>query len=445
LSDQGTIEMIQENIYMQFFVGLDGFQTKPIFDSSLFVTIRKRLGKETFDELNEYLIQNISAKSDQKNITKKRDDDSPPPNKGKLQADATVADQYITYPTDSKLLNASRKKLEEMIDKLYAWDESLKLKPRTYRRKLDTAFLNYSKKKRKSHKDHRKVKRKLLTCLKRNLRYIDQILPNPEELILGKDYPLDKVDLDMLKTIKELYTQQKQMYDSNTRKCDNRIVSIHQPHVRPIARGKQNAQVEFGSKLGVSLDNGFARIHTLSWDAYNESKDLISQVESYFSIHGYYPELVQVDKIYATRENRKWLQERDIRITAPPLGRKAKTKMNHYQKAKRKQEAAERNHIEGKFGQGKNKYGLNKIQARLKDTSETWISCIFFIMNLINYRKKASSVFIYWQYIPHIDIEGGLKRIYSLLKSTLTKILNFRLFSYRPNQNFQSTSKMIFQ
>jgi hypothetical protein len=60
-------------------------------------------------------------------------------------------------------------------------------------------------------------------------------------------------------------------------------------------RGKQNAQVEFGSKLGVSLDNGFARIHTLSWDAYNESKDLISQVESYFSIHGYYPELVQVD------------------------------------------------------------------------------------------------------------------------------------------------------
>jgi hypothetical protein len=181
--------------------------------------------------LNEYLIQNISAKSDHKNITKTRDDDSPPPNKGKLQADATVADQYITYPTDSKLLNASRKKLEEMIDKLYAWDESLKLKPRTYRRKLDTAFLNYSKKKRKSHKDHRKAKRKLLTCLKRNLRYIDQILPNPEELILGKDYPLDKVDLDMLKTIKELYTQQKQMYDSNTRKCDNRIVSIHQPHV----------------------------------------------------------------------------------------------------------------------------------------------------------------------------------------------------------------------
>jgi hypothetical protein len=95
------------------------------------VTIRKRLGKETFDELNSYLIQNLSAKSDNKNITKKKDDDDLPPNKGKLQGDATVADQYITYPTDSKLLNASRKKLEDMIDKLYHWDDSLKQKPRT--------------------------------------------------------------------------------------------------------------------------------------------------------------------------------------------------------------------------------------------------------------------------------------------------------------------------
>lgn len=119
--------------------------------------------------------------------------------------------------------------------------------------------------------------------------------------------------------------------------------------------------------------------------------------------------------------------------------------MNQYQKATRKKEAAERDHIEGTFGQCKNKYGLNKIQARLKDISETWISCIFFVMNLINNRKKASSVFIIWQYIPHTDIEDGSNRIYGFLKSTLTQMLNFRLLSCHPNHNFQSTSKMIFQ
>lgn len=137
LSDEKTILVIQENVYMQFFVGLSSFQTKPIFDPSLFVTIRKRIGKNAFDELNTKLIKSLSNKADKRNIAKKSDQDNYPPNKGKLQADATVADQYITFPTDAKILNTSRKKLDEMIDKLYDYDKDLRVKPRTYRRSLD--------------------------------------------------------------------------------------------------------------------------------------------------------------------------------------------------------------------------------------------------------------------------------------------------------------------
>ena len=148
------------------------------------------------------------------------------------------------------------------------------------------------------------------------------------------------------------------------------------------------AQIEFGSKLWVSYDEGFTRINTLSWDAYHESGDLIKQVEAYRALHGHYPELVQADKIYATRENRRWLKERDIRITALPLGRKPiKIRENYYQRRKARKEAAERNHIEGRFGQGKNGYNLNEIRARLKATSESWVACIFFVMNLLHYEK----------------------------------------------------------
>lgn len=103
-----------------------------------------------------------------------------------------------------------------------------------------------------------------------------------------------------------------------------------------------------------------------------------------------------IDQIYATRENRRWLKERGIRITAPPLGRKPKkTNQTYYQKRKARKEAAERNHIEGKFGQGKNGYNLNEIRARLKETSESWVACIFFVMNLIHYEKiyLFSSIF----------------------------------------------------
>ena len=210
------------------------------------------------------------------------------------------------------------------------------------------------------------------------------------------------------------------MYDSKKHSCRDRIVSIFQPHVRPIPRGKTAAQVEFGPKLGVSLDNGFARISTFSWDAYSEGKDLIKQVEEYRGLHCYYPDLVQVDKAYSTKENRKWLKERDIRITAPPLGRKPKVQENAYQKRKKKKEAAERNHIEGKFGQGKNGYRLNQIRARLKSTSESWVSCIFFVMSFINYQKKV----IYCAFFEQVEklLFFWMQKMVSLKKTILQEI-----------------------
>src|SRR4030095_11615071 len=97
---------------------------------------------------------------------------------------------------------------------------------------------------------------------------------------------------------------------------DNRIVSIHQPHVRPIVRGKTNADVEFGSKIQVSLVKGIAFLDTLSWDAFNESTRLKDSVEKYKIRFGFYPEEVLADKIYCTRKNRKWLKEMDIKLKA---------------------------------------------------------------------------------------------------------------------------------
>lgn len=395
LDDRGTIETIQENPYMQFFVGLSGFITEPIFDPSLFVEIRKRIGANTFDQLNIELIKSATGDSDDKHnrSPKNKDENGRPKNKGKLQLDATVADQYIKYPTDTDLMNSGRKLLEEMLDELYAKNNKQGVKPRTYRRNMDKAFLGFSKKRRKTNSEIRKMKHKLVEHTKRNIGHVNRMLDAFEQK--GNDFPLDKKAYRQLLIITTLYQQQREMYDNNTSTCSDRIVSIHQPHVRPIKRGKQNANTEFGSKLGVSLDSGFARIDTLSWDAYNESGDLIKQVTAYRELHGHYPELVQADQIYPTKENRKWLKERGIRITAPPLGRKPeKIKTSNYYKRKHKKEATERNHIEAKFGQGKNGYNLNKIRARLKETSESWVSCIFFIMNLIKFDKEFLLLFL---------------------------------------------------
>ena len=388
LDDRGTIEEIQENPYMQYFLGLKKFIVEPVFDPSLFVEIRKRIGKESFDELNEMLIKSATRKEDKKhkNNPKKKDETGEVINKGKMQADATVADQAIKFPTDTNLLNESRKKLEGMIDNLHEKNGEEGIKPRTYRRKLDKAYLGYSKKRQKRDSDIRKMKRKLLESVNRDLGHIDKMLDYFEGQ--GSVFPLNKRELRYLWIIRTVYSQQREMYEQKKHRIDDRIVSIHQPHVRPIVRGKEKSKTEFGAKLGVSLDHGFARLDKINWDAYNESGDLKEQVESYRALHGYYPELAQVDKIYATRENRRWFKEKGIRMTAAPLGRPSKQQAeSYYQKRKRKKEATERNAIEAKFGQGKNGYNLNQIRAKLRETSESWISCIFFVMNLLKYEK----------------------------------------------------------
>ena len=150
------------------------------------------------------------------------------------------------------------------------------------------------------------------------------------------------------------------MYDNKSHRCDDRIVSISQPYVRPIVRGKQSKPVEFGAKLSVSLTGlDLARVDRLRWDAFHEGLDLQSQVEDYRRRYGYYPEKVLGDPLYGTHDNRRYLHSKGIHVAGKPLGRPKKvTAANREElqrlKAQRREDYRQRIPIEGKFGQGTN-------------------------------------------------------------------------------------------
>lgn len=384
---------------MQYFLGLEAFtyEYEQVMTPSLLVSIRKRIDLDVFESLTDDLIRKglklkAGAKQEEADTVTKddededgddHDDDPHPGNKGKLQMDATVCDADIKYPTDLDLLNESRQKAEELIDEL-----CLKLgvqdKPRTYRRAARKEFLNVSKMKRKPANVLRKAIRKQINYLKRDVRIINKML----DTIKDEPIPFERRQLKYFFVIQHLLEQQETMYKKKSHQVEDRIVSIHQPHVRPIVRGKAKAKTEFGAKINISLLDGYARVDHFHWDAFNEGQDLQSQVERFRKLTGKYPELVQVDKIYLTRENRRFLKEKRIRYTGEPLGRKpAKEIKSKYQKRKERREAAERNQVEGKFGQGKRGYGLNDIRARLSSTSRSWIGAIIFVMNLIRHMR----------------------------------------------------------
>ncbi|MBN2333840.1 MAG: transposase [Deltaproteobacteria bacterium] len=176
------------------------------------------------------------------------------------------------------------------------------------------------------------------------------------------------------------------MYQTRSQRCDHRIVSISQPHVRPIIRGKAGKKVEFSAKLSVSLtDKRLAHIDHLGWESFHEGHDLPVQVECYKGRHGHYPEVIIVDTLYGSRANRKYLADRSIRFAGKSLGRPKKETNENCQHLRaearrRRAECQERIPI---FGQGKNGYRLNYIRARTKATSEAWIRSISLVMNLL--------------------------------------------------------------
>ena len=376
-SDRETVEQIRENPYLQYFLGFKEYCEKTPFHPTMFVSFRKRLTRDMIAEINETIA--LKEKPDKK--TPKDDDsgdDDPPKKKGKLLIDASCTPADITFPTDLKLLNKAREKSEEIIDILHEPHIGTRKKPRTYRRKARKYFLSAAKSKRLAQNKRRKAIRKQLGYLARNLKIIKE---------LGKDsyslLGLGKTQYKNLLVINEVYRQQQSMHDHRVNKINDRIVSVSQPHVRPIKRGKAGSSTEFGAKISASLVDGFCFLDRLGWDNYNESLDLTEQIHSYKKRFGFYPASVHADKIYRNRDNIKFCKKLGIRLSGPALGRPPKDVSKRMASRKQtRQDEIDRIPIEGKFGQGKRRFSLSRIMCKLSKTSETAIAVVFLVMNL---------------------------------------------------------------
>jgi transposase, IS5 family len=406
LTDRETVAAIQENPYLQFFIGLEEFTQERPFDASLMVDFRKRFGEAGLQRIAAAI-----ALASLPPATENAADDSQPPidedeatpqaspversqdqtNRGQLIADASCAPADIRYPTDVGLLNEAREKTDALIDSLHEPLVGKEPRPRTYRVKARRQFVAFVKQKKPGRNKIRRANRQQLGYLKRNLQALDRWLENPAALPLTH---LSRRQYKDLLVCRELYRQQREMYDKKTQRIDDRIVSIHQPHVRPIKRGKAGRDTEFGAKLSLSVVDGFSFVDRLSWDNYNESLDLIGQVKKYKRRFGFYPESVHVDKIYRTRENRAFCKQHGIRMSGPPLGRKPK-EVSREEKRQAAADEAIRNQVEGKFGQGKRRFGLGRIMAKLASTSAAQISLSFLVMNLeLALRRFFFSLFL---------------------------------------------------
>ena len=381
-SDRELVEQIKENPYYQYFIGRPGYEYKAPFVPSLLVEFRKRLDEDVLAEINEMIAaynspddsdggSDISENRLDENTTK----ETVPENKGTLILDATCVPQNIAYPQDINLLNEARENLEAMIDQICA--EYNFYKPRMYRENARKDYLALAKCRKRTGKKVRKA-------IGRQLRYVSRDLGYVDMFVRYNNVTLTEKQKNRLHVLQELYEQQKYMYDNKTHSVKDRIVSISQPYIRPIVRGKAKSPVEFGAKIDMSIDeNGMARLEKLSFDAYNEEDVLIGAIQNYYKRTGHYPQRVLVDQIYRNRKNIAYCKSKKIRISGKALGRPKKASTSEELKIAH-QDNTDRIEVERGFSLAKRCFGMGLIRTKLDITTRSSIALSILAMNLSN-------------------------------------------------------------
>jgi hypothetical protein len=276
--------------------------------------------------------------------------------------DATCYESHLRYPTDVKLLWECCQWLWAVIDVHYK-AKGLS-KPRRKEKQQRTAFLNYQKRRRKTHKLERKRRRSLLLFLEKGLKKWDDLVFKYGVLLSQKDH-------ERLQTIRLVYQQQQARFDDPDYQIKNRIVSLHKDYIRPIVRGKETKRTEFGAKVHCFQVDGISFVEHLSFEAFNESTRLKSTVSLHRKYFGQTRQL-GADRIYATNANRRFCAIKGMATSFVRKGPKPKqpTPRDEMRKILA---AARASAMEGAFGNEKLHYGLQKVKAKTEATETLWI------------------------------------------------------------------------
>lgn len=383
LSDVEILAYFYENPYFQYYCGMDQFitpQMKKVVHPSLLSKRRHKLGAKCFaefeQEIQKLLIKHKLIKGEQ------------------VMLDATVFPSNIEYPNDVKLMNVVREWACKTILKIKNKLDP-KAKIRTYARKAKSVYLNFQKKKKKSEKAIKKAKNQMARYLKRNIRQLEDLLAKFEKrtietmnflAAIAKKAVIQEIQ-KKLKTANEILKQQTEMIVKNTKSIQDRIVSFHQPYVRPIVRGKERAPAEFGPKAHLAVVNGFVFLDRIDFKAFNEQKELAVSIEKHEKRFNRKPKTVLIDDGYSSRENRALLDQHQIEHSLKLVGRPTEDAQIRYRKTKLRKKRSE---VEGIIGNLKEFWNMDKIRYLGQDGAAIQTYLTFGCHNLVKAVKRMA-------------------------------------------------------
>ena len=292
-----------------------------------------------------------------------------------MYTDATCYESEMRYPTDQKLLWEC---VEKGYDLMCKASRQLGIhRPRTKFLDVEKANLTYRKQRKHTKAQTRKITRRLLDLLGKVLREIRKMDREHEAAKLFTDREKQTIDI-----ITKAYRQQCNHFQSGDAResIPNRIVSVSKPYVRPIVRGKETKNVEFGAKCNNILVDGISFIEKLSFNAFNEGARLPHCIKMHRRLFGVDAKKIGGDTSYAGTANRDLCKELKIQTSFVKRGKPFK-EMNEKDFVRQELARVRATAMEGSFGTQKEHYSMRRIKARRKETE---ILYIFFGIHTAN-------------------------------------------------------------
>ena len=251
-------------------------------------------------------------------------------------------------------------------------------RPRTKYLDVEKANMEYVKQRKHKKSQQRRIIRRLLNLLGKILKEIRRMMRehNEQEVLTVREQ-------STLGIITKVYRQQKNHFDSNDPResIPDRIVSISKPYVRPIVRGKEVKNVEFGAKCNNIQVDGISFIEKLSFNAFNEGTRLGHCIKMHKRLFGVDAKKIGGDTGYAGTANRDLCKELGIQTSFVKRGRPSAEKKREEDYVRKELARVRATQMEGSFGTQKEHYAMRRIKARKKKTE---ILYIFFGIHTAN-------------------------------------------------------------
>ena len=371
LSAPKLLEQLNGNVHYQIFCDISINPLRPLRNYKLIDDIASELA----DKLRIQQQQDILAEAWKPYM---KDLDT-------FYTDATCYESDMRYPTDQKLLWEC---CEKSYSIMCAACQRLGIhRPRTKFLDVEKANLAYVKQRKHSKSQQRKIIRRLINLLGKILQEIRKTCRNHDDM----EDVLTAKEKNVMEIITKVYRQQKNHFENNNPResIPDRIVSISKPYVRPIVRGKEVKNVEFGAKCNNILVDGISFIEKLSFNAFNEGTRLEHCIKMHKRLFKVDAKKIGGDTGYAGTANRNLCKEMGIQTSFVNRGRPA-AEMQQRDYVRQELARVRATAMEGSFGTQKEHYAMRRIKARKKKTEILYIFFGIHTANVVHLAERLA-------------------------------------------------------